>query len=1070
MLLCAASASASAHSTFSGSLVSKHGVVAAAPSTAQIDRALKQRTGYPASQLTTADLCPKPAKPGGPRCAAQALVKRSGHTIIHLSAGPRQRPEEMRPAGTPGISAPVTSQATPAPFTPGYLQEAYDLSWLSANRGTGDTVAVVDYGYDADAASDLNTFRSHYGLSACDASPCFQQVNEYGSSLVANMPAPDSGSLAPWHAETSLDLDAVSSICPNCNIVLVEEGDAPPRTSEDDDTSAEQTAATLGAGQISNSWTEGSTSAPSSTFTFPGVLTVASAGDDGYTGAAINNYPAALPGVVAAGGTTLAQSGTAAGRGFGESAWNDAEGATGSGCDTYEPKPTYQTDVGCAGRAGNDISADADPETGLDIVDGGQWAQYGGTSLSAPLIAAYAALIGQHSDSPAWAYTDASDLFDPVIGNDEDGYSCATAVSYICDAGVGYDGPTGNGSISGTVVTGAPGIGGSGVVSASGTSASVVGGVYPNGLDTSYYWQYGPTTSYGRQTAPVDIGSGQGVVATSDTLTGLTGSDVDFRLVATNADGTVYGYNGSASVSAAGTTAPANTSVPQIAGTAVTGQTLSTSTGTWDPAPGSLSYQWQLSTDDSTWTDITGATGVQYQVPAADPGDYLRVQVTATDSIGSTTAASPASAQVTTLVPWSSAPPQITGTALNGQTLTASTGQWAPAASEGYAYQWQRSADGISWTNITGQTAATYTLTDADVGDTIRVQVTAFDSHGAGPPASSAATAVMSTPINTSPPTITGTAQRLDTLTASAGQWSGGSISYGYQWQRYANGVWSNITDATGQTYTPAAADEGDAIRVQVTATNAAGSNPADSAATGQVISNPPTAPTAPTISGTAAVGQTLAATSTFIPSDVTVAYQWQRSSDGSNWTDIAGQTTGQYTPTGADIGDQIRAQLTATNLDAPGGVVADSNAVSVPAQSAPVQGPPATAPPSTTPPAPTPTTAVMTTPPVTTTPAPTLTTPVALAQTGTAKIAKTGSRLVKTSAKQYATAKLTAVKYSKKRKLVITRVAGITGPMTGWACQSTGKKKCLARRTLTRTASWTTTLTGPLKISVTLG
>jgi hypothetical protein len=747
-------------------------LVAPAPSHAQISRTLKRRTGYDAGQVTTENVCQATAKPGGVQCAAQVLVTRSAHQRIHPVAGPRQRPEQTRTAHPAAAGTPTpAAQSAPSAYSPGYLQEAYDLSWLSGNRGTGDTVAVVDVGYDSEASVDLWKFLQQNGITSCptpaagsDSCLHLQQVSETGGD-----PSQIEASNSGWELETALDIDAVASICPNCNILLVEASDTAQDLSV-----ADQEAATLGAEQISDSWTISTTSAPANVpFTSAGVLTVAAAGDDGYLPytdpnngqvSSLNNYPAASPDVLAAGGTTLAPSAVSTGRGFGESAWNAeseaeqnvASDATGSGCDIYEAKPAYQSDLGCAGRAYNDVSADADVLTGLAVYQGGQWYLAGGTSLSSPLIAAYAALLGQHSESPAWSYTDAADLFDPSTGNNElDSADCPTLISYICNAGLGYDGPTGNGSISGTVVAGAPGIGaGGGVQSASDTSAVVLSGVFANGLQTSYSWQYGlctnqtdptscSTSPYPQQTAPADVGQGQGVVETSSTLTGLPSSSLfHYRLVATNADGTVYGYDQYASTTAAPATAPVSAGAPVITGAAVVGQTLSASAGQWNPVPGSVSYQWQRSADGSSWTNIDGQTGPGYTVATADLGDYLQVQVTATDSAGQNTQTSAQTAQVTTLVPWSTASPLITGTALAGQTLSASTGQWTPAASEGYAYQWQRSADGSSWTNITGATAASYTLTAADVSDMVRVLVTAFDSHGASLAQSSAPTVI----------------------------------------------------------------------------------------------------------------------------------------------------------------------------------------------------------------------------------------------------------------------------------------------------------------------------------------
>ena len=498
--------------------------------------------------------------------------------------------------------------------------------------------------------------------------------------------------------------------------------------------------------------------------------------------------------------------------------------------------------------------------------------------------------------------------------------SCLSQISYICTAGLGYDGPTGNGTISGTVVTGGPGIGGPGyvngysyVASQSGTSVAVNAGIYPNGLPTSYYWSYP-----GGQTAPVNVGSGPGVVTTSTNLTGLPVSGNDsFQLVVTNADGTVYGFPQSVAVSG-GTPADRSGGHRRAAARwrGGYGQMLTTSVGQWNPAPGSLAYQWQLSTDDSSWTNIADATGLTHQVLAGELGDFLRAEVTATNADGSTTATSFQTAQVTTLLPSLTGTPVVTGTALNGQTLSASPGQWAPTPEEGFAYQWQRSVDGNAWTNIQGASAATYTLTNADVADIVRVQVTAFGNNGAGQPSNSVPTqAVISTPRNASVPTLSGTAQRLDTLTAVPGQWLFAPAPvYHYQWQRSADGTnWSNIAGATSATYPLAIADENDRIRVLLGVTNTHGTTTALSAATATVADNPSTPPANPTISGTAALGQPVTVVNAaFTPADVIVTYQWQRSAGATSWTDISGATAATYTPADADIGEFIRAEVEA--------------------------------------------------------------------------------------------------------------------------------------------------------------
>src|SRR5262249_50213752 len=155
--------------------------------------------------------------------------------------------------------------------------------------------------------------------------------------------------------------------------------------------------------------------------------------------------------------------------------------------------------------------------------------------------------------------------------------------------------------ISGAIVTGAPGVAApsksSGYMqTASASTAAMAGGVYPNNLDTTYYWEYGTTTAYGTQTSPIDIGAGKAPVPTPQTIPGLFASTTSHsRLVATNSAGTSYGYDYTFMTASAGSIPPGNVAPPVISGTPQQGQTLSVSTGTWNPAPSSYAYQWQRS-------------------------------------------------------------------------------------------------------------------------------------------------------------------------------------------------------------------------------------------------------------------------------------------------------------------------------------------------------------------------------------------------------------------------------------------------------------------------------------------
>src|SRR5512143_2418333 len=193
------------------------GVRASAVSPQARDAVLEQATGLPASKLTAVNACS--AEPGEPACAAKTIVTRNGHRPVHPQVQRSKAPQVRASSafGFPSAGAAPPAQPAPTPFTPAYLQQAYDLTYLSATKGVGKTVAIVDVGDYANAEQDLAVFRSTYGLPACTtANGCFTKVNDQGQP--SPLPAPN----AQWEGETMLDLDAVSAICPNCKILLVE--------------------------------------------------------------------------------------------------------------------------------------------------------------------------------------------------------------------------------------------------------------------------------------------------------------------------------------------------------------------------------------------------------------------------------------------------------------------------------------------------------------------------------------------------------------------------------------------------------------------------------------------------------------------------------------------------------------------------------------------------------------------------------------------------------------------------------------------------------------------------------
>ncbi|HEY3718066.1 MAG TPA: carboxypeptidase regulatory-like domain-containing protein [Jatrophihabitantaceae bacterium] len=423
--------------TAAGLAVAVAAPAAASPAAPPTSPSAKQTANYlPASCNTT-----QPSSKGRDfaRCYALIHTNSSGKVV-------------------PNDSAPPASALGPA-----QIQNAYNLP----ASGQGQTVAVVDaFGYST-AEADLAVFRSQYGLPPCTtANGCFKKVDQTGGT---NYPADDPG----WALESALDLDAVSSACPACNIMLVEGND----NGFDSLGVAVDTAVSLGAKFVSNSYGVAGEMPNEQTYdhyyNHPGVAVTASTGDAGN----VPNWPAANPNVIAVAGTTLAADSST--RGWHETAWDGG----GSGCSPFEPRPDYQQtlNTNCPNnRAQGDISADADPASGLAVYDsiasqfGVNWLQIGGTSLSSPLTAAMYALAGTPVpgtypvtypyQAPQGSINDITEGTNGGCGN------------VLCTAGPGWDGPTGLGTPNGvTALTTGPHGDIAGKVTDSGTGAPVKG-------------------------------------------------------------------------------------------------------------------------------------------------------------------------------------------------------------------------------------------------------------------------------------------------------------------------------------------------------------------------------------------------------------------------------------------------------------------------------------------------------------------------------------------------------------------------------------------------------------------
>ena len=220
---------------------------------------------------------------------------------------------------------------------------------------------------------------------------------------------------------------------------------------------------------------------------------------------------------------------------------------------------------------------------------------------------------------------------------------------------------------------------------------------------------------------------------------------------------------------------PVNTAAPTIAGSATQGQTLTATTGTWTgtPAP-TTTYQWQdCNSSGTSCTNIAGATGSTYTLTPSDVGQAIDVVQTATNTLGVAPAPSAPTAVVTG-APLNSGLPLVSGTAQQGQSLSVTSGSWSGYPAPSFSYQWEDcNSSGSSCSNITGAAASSYTLAGSDVGSTVRAVVTATNGSGAVAATSSqTAVVLIEAPFNTVAPSVSGTVQQGQTLTASSGTWT----------------------------------------------------------------------------------------------------------------------------------------------------------------------------------------------------------------------------------------------------------------------------------------------------------
>jgi len=364
-----------------------------------------QDLGTAARKLVhTREACSRDVAEGHARCHAHIVLDRNGEDLV---------------------------TAAPSGLSPASLRSAYKIT---GNGSAATVIAVVDAYHYANAEADLAVYRSQFGLPACTkANGCFKQIDQNGGT---NYPGTNKG----WNQEAALDLDMVSAMCPSCSIVFVEA----TSTSSANLAKAVNTAAALpGVRAISNSYggSESGSTSYESAYDHLNIAVVVSSGDSGYG----VQFPASSPHVIAVGGTSLKTSTNS--RGWVETAWSGA----GSGCSTVYAKPSWQLDTGCGKRTVADVSAVADPNTGVAVYAPKKfgtksgWQVYGGTSVAAPVIAGIYGVNGGPVTYGSDPYSHTNSIFDVTSGSNG---SCGG--SYLCTSGTGYDGPTGLGTPNGT--------------------------------------------------------------------------------------------------------------------------------------------------------------------------------------------------------------------------------------------------------------------------------------------------------------------------------------------------------------------------------------------------------------------------------------------------------------------------------------------------------------------------------------------------------------------------------------------------------------------------------------------
>ena len=681
--------------------------------------------GYVSHQGTDGEadvnVCPFDQGPGDATCDARVVTQPAASSAA--TASPASSSTSACAAGDVNAPSVVVSGGNGG-YDPCYLQSAYNAATLAeGNGGRGQIVAIVDYSVDSDIAANLATYRAEFGLPACPTGTVSAANTSCVFDQVAQSGAPSSGT-SGWDVEISLDVDTVSAICPNCQILLVE------------------------ASSTSFSALGSEASVASEYYQHPGVAVTVSSGDT----AGVVEFPASAPDVVAVGGTSLLQysdQGTRSANAS-ETVWDNTPSTgdgSGAGCSAYVVAPSWQStflaNAGgtglCSKRVTADVSADADPDTGVWVYDTyseSGWLIVGGTSLASPLTAALYGLQNNAAGSSVYPasdlYADASSFYHVTSG------SVGSCGNYLCNAADsidGYNGPTGLGTP-----------GGSGALAAFDFNSAVAPGA-PTGLAAGAPTATSVPLTWTASSGATSYNVYSGSTASSLSLLASGVSSASYTAVNLSPSSTYY--FAVAAVNSAGT------SVQSAAVSATTGAPSAPTppTGlTATPGSGSVSLSWTapVSNGGSPITGYTvyysttsgaelsgtavAATGTTATVASLANATTYYFEVVATNAIGTSGASSQVSASPLG-VP--GAPTGLTATAGSAGSGKVTLAWTAPSSNGGSAitgYTVYYGTTATPSTKLGTTTATSASVTGLTSGTTYFFDVEATNANGSSAP------------------------------------------------------------------------------------------------------------------------------------------------------------------------------------------------------------------------------------------------------------------------------------------------------------------------------------------------